>query len=265
LRRASVRPGRSARLGCSGRRQWCLAPSAPRPEALAQSAARSRQGSPPQPPACGVPAPPRATPQESPGGPGLRAEVQGRVARYAAIDNLHHLPRARIDQHRVIVPAEIAIAPEVRTRRAAHRSSPLPNAVSLGTSASDQEFMGRNLLWFSYRMQTSLVRINAHARSHFPDESAPSWGWRHATFLKCVLALGAAASISASALGKEPNRRVAPKLKPAATKQDVTSTSSVRATGREACFQSRRKLWVESDGWKVRRVTTCEPSMRGGN
>jgi hypothetical protein len=46
--------------------------------------------------------------------------------------------------------------------------------------------------------------------------------------------------------------------------QDVTVTSSVRRAEPDACYAGRRKLWVEGQGWIVRRVTTCDPGSPSG-
>ena len=40
---------------------------------------------------------------------------------------------------------------------------------------------------------------------------------------------------------------------------EVTVTSSVKPTVPAACYASRRKMWLESEGWIVRRVMTCDP------
>lgn len=40
--------------------------------------------------------------------------------------------------------------------------------------------------------------------------------------------------------------------------KDVSVTSSIQRTDSDACHVGRRKLWVEGQGWIVRRVTTCE-------
>ncbi len=87
---------------------------------------------------------------------------------------------------------------------------------------------------------------------------------RHSSFhfilISCALVIGVATSSAPTGvLGKDPRRNeAARKSRPAASAIDVTATSSVRAFERSTCFQSRRKLWVEDDGWIVRRVTTCE-------
>ena len=40
---------------------------------------------------------------------------------------------------------------------------------------------------------------------------------------------------------------------------EVTVTSSVKPTVPVACYAGRRKMWLESEGWIVRRVMTCDP------
>lgn len=45
---------------------------------------------------------------------------------------------------------------------------------------------------------------------------------------------------------------------PVAAKEPETTGTVEKATGLEPnCAQSRRRLWVEGEGWIVRRVTTC--------
>jgi len=45
---------------------------------------------------------------------------------------------------------------------------------------------------------------------------------------------------------------------PAAAKEPETTGSVEKAANLEPnCAQSRRRLWVEGEGWIVRRVTTC--------
>ena len=40
--------------------------------------------------------------------------------------------------------------------------------------------------------------------------------------------------------------------------QDPPATSSVEtAADADGCLRSRKRLWVEGEGWVVRRVTTC--------
>ena len=36
-----------------------------------------------------------------------------------------------------------------------------------------------------------------------------------------------------------------------------SATGSVGKDGEESCFTARRKMWVDGEGWIVRRVTTC--------
>jgi hypothetical protein len=38
---------------------------------------------------------------------------------------------------------------------------------------------------------------------------------------------------------------------------DWSSDKTVTATSDAACPRTRRKLWVESEGWVVRRVAVC--------
>jgi hypothetical protein len=59
---------------------------------------------------------------------------------------------------------------------------------------------------------------------------------------------------AAPAVAKAPKAR-------AGTTRDVAATSSVAAPAAEAddaqCSTSRKKLFVDGEGWIVRRVTTC--------
>ena len=51
------------------------------------------------------------------------------------------------------------------------------------------------------------------------------------------------------------------KAKPAEVLQDPLETSSfTKATGEDdaSCVTARKKLWIEGEGWIVRRVTTCQ-------
>jgi hypothetical protein len=38
---------------------------------------------------------------------------------------------------------------------------------------------------------------------------------------------------------------------------EPAATGAVGKDGEESCFTARRKLWVDGEGWIVRRVTTC--------
>ncbi|HEX8663302.1 MAG TPA: hypothetical protein VF744_04660 [Beijerinckiaceae bacterium] len=38
---------------------------------------------------------------------------------------------------------------------------------------------------------------------------------------------------------------------------EPAATGSTAKDGEESCFTARRKLWVDGEGWIVRRVTTC--------
>ena len=39
--------------------------------------------------------------------------------------------------------------------------------------------------------------------------------------------------------------------------KDPETTSSVMPTADDKCLRSRKRLWVEGEGWVVRRVATC--------
>jgi len=67
------------------------------------------------------------------------------------------------------------------------------------------------------------------------------------------LSSAAAAGSSASAAKTASN---ALGTAPAAVK-DPQTTSSAPAAEDDKCLRSRKRLWVEGEGWVVRRVTTC--------
>jgi hypothetical protein len=43
----------------------------------------------------------------------------------------------------------------------------------------------------------------------------------------------------------------------AARVKDPQTTSSVSSVADDKCLRSRKRLWVEGEGWVVRRVATC--------
>jgi hypothetical protein len=50
----------------------------------------------------------------------------------------------------------------------------------------------------------------------------------------------------------------ASELSRASTKEpETTSSVGTPAEGERECLRSRKRLWVEGEGWVVRRVTTC--------
>src|SRR5690349_13944540 len=90
--------------------------------------------------------------------------------------------------------------------------------------------------------------------------SPPPFSWSLAGLLGCALLIGSAASTAPASPLREPKGVATRMPKRADTARDVTTTSSLRGADRSECFKARRKLWVEEDGWVVRRVTVCEPS-----
>jgi hypothetical protein len=50
---------------------------------------------------------------------------------------------------------------------------------------------------------------------------------------------------------------VTPAVSPAAKEPDITGSVEKAPNLEPTCSQSRRRLWVEAEGWIVRRVTTC--------
>lgn len=77
--------------------------------------------------------------------------------------------------------------------------------------------------------------------------------------LGTMLALAAQAPAEAASRGAKARDAevAAAKL---ADKGSYTSTGTVAKDGAaedEGCFRARRKLWVEGEGWIVRRVATC--------
>jgi hypothetical protein len=68
-------------------------------------------------------------------------------------------------------------------------------------------------------------------------------------------ALGVSTADAASTSARA--TKVASKLTPApADAEDPQTTSSV-AVDDDRCQRTRKRLWVEGEGWVVRRVTTC--------
>ena len=49
----------------------------------------------------------------------------------------------------------------------------------------------------------------------------------------------------------------APAASMAARVKDPQTTSSVSSVADDKCLRSRKRLWVEGEGWVVRRVATC--------
>ena len=114
-------------------------------------------------------------------------------------------------------------------------------------------------------MTTSLVRMGALAASaafvlsatvfsFAPAEAAGSSARRGAkpaaqekvveqVVVPSVKAKGAATAYSSS--------------KATAALEDPQTTSSVGTAEEANCMKSRKRLWVEDEGWVVRRVTTC--------
>jgi hypothetical protein len=66
----------------------------------------------------------------------------------------------------------------------------------------------------------------------------------------------AAAASSSARVTKSTTAAVAEPSRAGA--RDPQTTSSINAAeDQENCLRSRKRLWVEGEGWVVRRVTTC--------
>jgi hypothetical protein len=80
-----------------------------------------------------------------------------------------------------------------------------------------------------------------------------------ALFMSCAsLAAGSAAAGSSSARATKSTTAVVAAEPSRAASQDPLTTSSVNAAEEQGnCLRSRKRLWVEGEGWVVRRVTTC--------
>jgi hypothetical protein len=89
--------------------------------------------------------------------------------------------------------------------------------------------------------------------------SRPGAALASATLALATLFLAAGGAEAAARKAKEPKAAftVLQGGKPA----DVADPAATGSIGREAsdvgCFTARRKLWVDGEGWIVRRVTTC--------
>ena len=81
--------------------------------------------------------------------------------------------------------------------------------------------------------------------------------------LGTVLALAATAPAEAAARAAKGRAaeieaaRLADKGSYASTGSVAKDAAKEQAAPEEACFQTRKKLWVEGEGWIVRRVATC--------
>jgi hypothetical protein len=73
-------------------------------------------------------------------------------------------------------------------------------------------------------------------------------------FAAIMTMVPAPAAVSAPAQA-EPRPAKARVVPPA--RADWSSDKTVTATSDAACPRTRRKLWVESEGWVVRRVAVC--------
>lgn len=86
-----------------------------------------------------------------------------------------------------------------------------------------------------------------------------------AALASATLLLGSAIALAAHAPAEAAPRNAkgrAAEIEAAklADKGSYASTGSVAKDGAaadEGCFRARRKLWVEGEGWIVRRVATC--------
>lgn len=80
-----------------------------------------------------------------------------------------------------------------------------------------------------------------------------------------ILGLGAVLTLAANGPAEAASRSAkgrAAEIEPAklADKGSYASTGAIakpKPADEEGCFQSRKKLWVEGEGWIVRRVSTC--------
>ena len=88
--------------------------------------------------------------------------------------------------------------------------------------------------------------------------SRPGAALASAILALATLFLAAGGAEAAARKAKEPKAAftVLQEAKPAV--QDPAATGSTGKDGsEESCFTARRKLWVDGEGWIVRRVTTC--------
>lgn len=81
-------------------------------------------------------------------------------------------------------------------------------------------------------------------------------------FASCVVAagltLGALQAQAAPATpGDRGDAKVTREKVTALAAKDPETTSSIQSDADANCSRSRKRLWVEGEGWIVRRVTTC--------
>lgn len=88
-------------------------------------------------------------------------------------------------------------------------------------------------------------------------------GWsQFIVSLGLALGLAVTASSAEAASVASPERVEAKTLQQTATAvaaKDVEETGSIQADARDSstCIRSRKKMFVESEGWIVRKITTC--------
>jgi hypothetical protein len=75
------------------------------------------------------------------------------------------------------------------------------------------------------------------------------------------------ASAPAQAAPQERSRAAADSkmARPKVAQAEPVTTSSIATTASDdqpACDRPRRRLWIEGEGWVVRRVSTCHSSLR---
>jgi hypothetical protein len=70
------------------------------------------------------------------------------------------------------------------------------------------------------------------------------------------LGLSSAAAAGSSARATKTASQALAATAPADVR-DPQTTSSLAAAEDEKCQRARKRLWVEGEGWVVRRVTTC--------
>ena len=77
-------------------------------------------------------------------------------------------------------------------------------------------------------------------------------------FFEAGVAVRSAEAASSSARANKAAAALAAAGTARTAAQDPQATSSAEtATDADGCLRSRKRLWVEGEGWVVRRVTTC--------
>lgn len=81
-----------------------------------------------------------------------------------------------------------------------------------------------------------------------------------AALASATLILGSVLALAAGGPAEAASRAQKPEVSKLADKGSYASTGAIakpKAADDEGCFQARKKLWVEGEGWIVRRVATC--------